>query len=345
DMTKPPAPTVTAVTGQPAVYLENQIAGGIGQSGKFTLDPSGAADVVAYKYSFNSDSLGTTVAVSSGHTHTILHTPTGVGSQRLLVQSVDRAGNTSDVRTYRFSVNFVGASSTWSLDEGAGTTAADLVGTKPLSISPSTEWVNGVTAEFGNNTADRALRFTDGLDSAQTTGPVLDTSGSFSVTSLVKLEDASTVRVAVSQDGQRFGAFKLGHLPKEYCGGPNSCWGFWMSSDDSSGVPVFATSTLPVKTNSWVYLTGVRDAGQGTISLYACEVGTPSQVGNGEPVLTTTNYTPTVAWSAGGPLQLGRAMVDGRHSEGWVGVIDDVRAYKSVVTEASVRRDCQNAAG
>ncbi|WP_168210073.1 LamG domain-containing protein [Oerskovia sp. KBS0722] len=343
DTTPPPPPLITIATGGTAAYLENQIAGGIGQLGRFTLGSDGDLTIVGYKYSFNSDALDNYVGIGNWYAADISFTPTSVGSQRLVVQAVDRAGNTSPVRTYRFSVKFVGASAMWRLDEGAGPSASSVVGGKSLAVSPSTQWVDGVFADFGVNSADKALRFDNVLDTAQTTGPVLDTSGSFTVMSTVKLEDDSTVRVAVSQDGQRFGAFKLGHLPKEYCGGrPDSCWGFWMSSDDSAGVPVFATSALPVKKNSWVHLTGVRDAVNGTIRLYVCEVGTPAEPGSTEPVLAaTTPFKPSVKWSAGGPLQLGRSLVDARHSEGWIGAIDDVRAYDSIVPVETIRRACQ----
>ncbi|WP_168210074.1 LamG-like jellyroll fold domain-containing protein [Oerskovia sp. KBS0722] len=343
DTTPPPLPEVLIATGGTATYPENQISGGIGQMGRFTLGSNGAPDVVSYKYSFNSDSMNQTTGVGNWNAADISFTPDGVGSQRLLVQAVDRAGNTSPVRTYRFSVNFLGTSGSWRMDEGAGAVAADSSGGgRVLGLSPSVQWGGGPLADFAGEASDRALVFDAASDTAHTTGPVVNTSGSYTVMAFVKAKDLAGIGVAVSQDGQSYGAFKLGRLGSPYCtGGVATCWGFWASQDESGAHPAIASGSAAVEPESWVHLTGVRDAVAGTVSLYVCELGTPEAPKSGEPVRAATTHLGPVTWSSGGPLQVGRGLVAGAHGENWSGAIDDVRVYDSIVSIDEIRRACQ----
>ncbi|MFF3064290.1 LamG-like jellyroll fold domain-containing protein, partial [Oerskovia sp. NPDC057915] len=343
DMTKPPAPTVTAVTGQPAVYLENQIAGGIGQAGKFTLDPSGAADVVAYKYSFNSDSLGTTVAVSSGHTHTILHTPTVAGGTTLYVQTVDRAGNISPVRTYFFRVAYPELVGSWLLNEGSGSVASDaLVGsqqTRPLNhlgVVGSGMWVDG---RLGG--ADKGLLFDSVDDVASSAAPVTWTDGTFAVNAMVRADvvDGST-RVAVSQDGRVASGFGLGVASGASCpAGLSSCWAFWMNGADSTTPgAVVSASTVPVVEGQWVSLTGVYDAASDSLRVVVCRPSEFEQPVAGPGV----SFVPS--WFAPGVLQVGRGQVAGAGAQQWRGVVSTVRAYTVVPTQDMSSTDCYTSA-
>ncbi|MFJ2301145.1 hypothetical protein, partial [Oerskovia paurometabola] len=106
DTTPPPMPQVVVAAGGAAQYPENQISGGIGQEARFTFVPSGALDVVSYKYSFNTDSLNQTIGVGLGSQADIAFVPEAAGGVTLFVQAVDRAGNTSPVRQYFFRVGF-----------------------------------------------------------------------------------------------------------------------------------------------------------------------------------------------------------------------------------------------
>ncbi|MFF3066318.1 LamG-like jellyroll fold domain-containing protein [Oerskovia sp. NPDC057915] len=345
DATPPPPALITIANGGTAAYLENQIAGGIGQLGRFTLGSDGDLTIVGYKYSFNSDALNNYIGIANWYAADISFTPTSVGSQRLLVQAVDRAGNTSPVRTYRFSVNFLGTSGSWRMDEGSGAVVSDASGGgRALGLSSSVQRGGGPLADFAGDTSDRALVFDGASDAAHTTGPVVNTSGSYSVMAFVKAKDLAGIGVAVSQDGQSYGAFKLGQLSGPYCtGGAARCWGFWASQNESGAPPAIAASSAVAEPESWVHLTGIRDASAGTVSLYVCELGTPEAPKSGEPVLAATTPLGPVTWSSGGPLQVGRGLVAGSHGENWSGAIDDVRVYDSIVTIDAIRRACQKA--
>jgi hypothetical protein len=339
DVTRPNVPPgITALSGQPGVYVEDQVSGGVGKTGQFQLSNGGVSDVVSYKYSFSTDAMNQSVTAAAGAK--VSFTPTAGGSQRLYVQSVDRAGNTSDVRLYRFSVTVAPSRGLWPLDEGTGNVAGDLEGTHPLTLTGSTNWAAGPLADF--DPSDSALLFDSSADGARTSGPVVATNESYSVMALVKLDPsgASGTATAVSQSGQFAAAFELGHRKDASCPtGSGSCWAFWTPGVDapSSGSSTVVMSGVPVEADSWVHLTGVHDAQSDTVRLYVCPAG-------GEPLLAgQLPYTAT--WNAGGALEVGRAFSNGNAANSWVGAIDQLRVYNRVVSAEEIRRNCSKTAG
>lgn len=343
DMTRPGAlPGVSAVAGQPGVYPENVVSGGVGQAGQFQFSNGGVSDVVSYKYSFNGDGLGQSVTVAAGGK--VSFTPSAPGSQRLYVQSVDRAGNTSDVRLYRFSVDFPGMSGFWRLDEGSGSVAASATGSgNALGVSGSVQWVDGPLAEFGADALDRALRFDSSADVVASTGPVVNTNESYTVMAMVKLDSTASIYAAVSQDAQEVSGFKLGHRRDASCGtASGSCWAFWTANVDAAGpAPAKALADIEVRTGEWVHLTGVHDAQSDELRLYVCPVGTPEAPGEQAPQLAGTASFATPTWSAGGALQVGRGRSSSAPADFWPGVIDDVRVYDAAVSVVEIRDACQ----
>jgi hypothetical protein len=346
DMTPPAVvPGVTPKAGEPAVYIEDGWAGGVSVAGKFTFTNGGVADVAHYKYSFNSTALNQTATLSggaNGQSNDVTFTPTLGGSQTLRVVSVDSAGWTSPERLYRFNVDFASEDAFWRLNEGTGTSAADTSGNgNTLTLSGPT-WTNGPFADFGVDPADRALQFT--VDEASTTGPVVETDASFSVMAFVKLDSATTVHAAVSQDGVFTSGFKLGHTTSG-CPAPTGlCWAFYMFSEDSptSAAGVQINSTVAVVTGEWVHLTGVYDATAGEVRVYVCELGTPAAPKSAEPVVNSGAYTST--GRSNGPVRVGRAIYQGWVGDHWPGAVDDVRLFDQVVSLPFIRDVCQGAA-
>ncbi len=342
DITRPnKLPGVAPVAGHDGVYPEDAVSGGVGKNGEFQFSNGGVSDVVSYNYSFNGDGLGSSKTVAAGGR--VPFTASAPGSQRLYVQSVDRAGNTSDVRLYRFSVDFPELDGFWRMDEGAGTSAGSAAGTAgSLAVSGSAQWVDGPLAEFGSDPSDRALRFDSSADAAQSAGPVLDTAGSYTVSAMVKLERADERVAAVSQDGQFVSGFKLGHRVDPACPtGTGTCWALWAPPvDTASPTATSSLSPVPVKVNEWVHLTGVRDANAGTLTLWVCEWGSPDNPGLAEPVRAAqVPFAAAGGWSAGGPLQVGRAQTNGAPADHWPGAIDDVRVYNGVALGTNEIRD------
>ncbi|ONI91555.1 hypothetical protein ALI22I_07960 [Saccharothrix sp. ALI-22-I] len=101
DFTAPAhAPTVTS-----AVYREDAGPpgdGGEGVPGEFTFDAAGDEDVVAFEYSGHAVGYGRVSADRPGGSARITTTPTTDGPVSIEVSGVDRAGNRSPVRSYRY---------------------------------------------------------------------------------------------------------------------------------------------------------------------------------------------------------------------------------------------------
>ena len=152
DTSAPAAPTVTPVTpGTPAVYLENVPGGGVGQAGKFTLDrgtTQESADVVRFTYEFtNAVYPGPNSVIVDGTGRAVIDfpAPTTTGPVTLKVISYDAGGIFSPTTEYKFTVAAPIEDAIWTLDEGAGTTAADTAGepARPLTVSGGADWVGG----------------------------------------------------------------------------------------------------------------------------------------------------------------------------------------------------------
>ncbi|XVV06303.1 hypothetical protein ACQPW3_13305 [Actinosynnema sp. CA-248983] len=101
DFTAPAnAPNVTST-----VYRENNGPpgdGGEGVPGDFTFDAGGDEDVVAFEYSGHAVGYGRVNADRPGGSATITTTPTTDGPVSIEVSGVDRAGNRSPARSYRY---------------------------------------------------------------------------------------------------------------------------------------------------------------------------------------------------------------------------------------------------
>jgi hypothetical protein len=346
DVTPPAVATVvTPKPGEPAVYVEDGSAGGVGVRGAFTFTGGGVADVAHYRYSFNGTSLSEIAGLSGGpdgQSVDVVFLPTFAGPQSLLVVTVDRAGWTGPERLYRFNVNFPGVVGRWRLDEGTGDTAADSSGRgHPLTLVDTT-WTTGVLADFGADPADRALRFDATGDGASTSDPVVATDRSFSVMAFVNLDSVGPTGTAVGptgtavgQDGLSASGFELGYAA---CGG-QACWAFTMfDADSAGGAPVRALAPVPATAGGWVHLTGVYDAAAAQTRVYACVIGTPDDPGPAEPVIGTAPHTST--WSASGPLRLGRGPDQGADANHLVGVVDDVRVFDGAVSIGQIRDAC-----
>lgn len=339
DTTRPDVPAVTSTT-----YPEDQTSGGVGVSGTFSFASS--SDAEAFRYSFNGEAPTIVKPSEVGGTAVATFTPSSAGSQRLAVEAIDRAGNVSDVRAYRFIVESLATGAHWRMDAGTSPepdSAPD--GAHPLTVPDAVGRIDGPFRAFapGDFPDDMALEF-DGADGGATTErAALDTSASFTMAAFVRVDDTSSAtRVAVSQDGELFGAAQLGQLASEDCpAGMATCLGFWMRTNDTSA-RTLVTSDRPVASGEWLHLAGVWDASTKKMTLYTCALGTPPDqfpADSGVPVATSAAFEST-GWSAGGPVRVGSGWVDGVESHRWDGAIDDVRLYTSVKSESDIRRIC-----
>ena len=84
------------------MYAEDATAGGVSQRGSFTLSDE-STDVVVLPV-LSSSAAGPPGPLCPATAPTIAYTPTTSGPHTLQVQAVDRAGNVSPARLYRFTV-------------------------------------------------------------------------------------------------------------------------------------------------------------------------------------------------------------------------------------------------
>ncbi len=192
----------------------------------------------------------------------------------------------------------------WSLDEGAGTTAKDDgPNGKGLTLTEGATWTTGVSGS--------ALKFDGQGQFAQTDGPVLDTTGSYTVSAWVTLDALpGNYATAVSQDGRR----QASPFYLQYGQGA-----FAFST------PAGQRARLEIRPElgRWYHLVGVRDGATNQITLYV----------DGKKAATVTggpNYV------GSGPLAVGRAKWNGNDTDFWNGSVDEVHAYDRALTAEEV---------
>ncbi|MFJ2004378.1 LamG-like jellyroll fold domain-containing protein [Streptomyces chartreusis] len=192
----------------------------------------------------------------------------------------------------------------WALDEGTGTTAKDDgPNAKPLTLSTGSTWTPGVSGS--------ALKFDGNGQYAETDGPVLDTTGSYSVSAWVRLDELpGNYATAVSQDTRR----QASPFYLQYGQGA-----FAFSTPGESRARLVTT---PEK-GRWYHLVGVRDSADNTIELYV----------DGKPAATATGGA---AYPSTGSLSVGRAQWGGNDVDFWNGAVDEVHAYDKALTAEEV---------
>ncbi|MFB7051755.1 ricin-type beta-trefoil lectin domain protein [Streptomyces vinaceus] len=176
----------------------------------------------------------------------------------------------------------------YKLDETTGSTAADLRGGKPLTLTATgATWADDTVA----GTPGKVLDLNGTAGAALAAGPVVDTTRSFTVSTWTKADALGGV--ALSQAGNRSSGFIL--WPDKNDGGN---WRFGMSQKDDDSWIYDQTDTLneaaKVQLGTWTQLTATYDATTGFIGLYV----------NG--TLAGTGYhAKTNAWKATGALTVG----------------------------------------
>ncbi len=192
----------------------------------------------------------------------------------------------------------------WTLDEGTGTTAKDTgTGKNPLTLREGASWTDGVSGS--------ALKFDGQKQYAETSGPVLDTSGSYSVSAWVRPDGLpGNYGTAVSQDTRATAnSFYLQYGHGNFA--------FSTPGERRAQVAVAA------ETGRWYHLVGVRDAATNEIKLYL----------DGKLAATTTGGA---ALGSTGPLTVGRAHWDGSNVDFWNGAVDEVHAVDKALTAEEV---------
>ena len=232
-------------------------------------------------------------------------------------------GSISDVQAYQFPLSAtditeiyqgktVGAAARWTFSEGKGTTAGDSSGNNhPATVTGGYTWNTGIPS---------ALSFTGTNGSATTSGPVLNTQASFTVSAWVQVNavTAGNWQTFLVQQAGTGGGFYL-----ERDGGSGD-WSFSrVETDTTNPAGDRAESSSPATTGVWTHLVGTFDAGSGTMTLYV----------NGTTAGTAIDHTPIAST---GPVDIGHGFYNGVAGNYANASIADVQLYQSTLDASEV---------
>ncbi|QUF05329.1 LamG domain-containing protein [Actinosynnema pretiosum subsp. pretiosum] len=204
------------------------------------------------------------------------------------------------------------ATASWNFDETSGEVAEDAVGDNDVTL-------RGGAARNGGR-AERGGWFDGIAGHAESARPAVHTDRSFSVTGWAYNSQASTgSRALLSQDGERVSAFKV------HYDNTAQRWAVSvaaMDQDDPETTTLLASTE--VATGHWTHLAVVYDAPKHHLGLYL----------NGLLVGSRAGVT---LFDASGPLVMGRAKWNGKHTDFFLRGVDDVRAFDRALTPGEVR--------
>lgn len=196
-------------------------------------------------------------------------------------------------------------SGSWPLDEGEGTTSADVeLEESPVALTDGTDWVTGIRGS--------ALSFSGDGEYADTDEAVIDTTESYTISAWVTLDELPrNYATAVSQDGAQVeNPFYL-----QYGQG---AFAFSMPGGNRARVEISP------ELDTWYHLVGVHDLDAEELRLYV----------DGE-LAGTAAAGPAIAST--GALSIGRGAYNGEKGDWWNGSIDEVRALDSALTDGDVQ--------
>ncbi|WP_165960245.1 LamG-like jellyroll fold domain-containing protein [Actinocrispum wychmicini] len=230
-----------------------------------------------------------------------------------------------------------GLAGAWGVDDQGGLAASDNVAAlragataHPLALQGNAAWSLGYSG--GNSwTQPDASGAKDGVKGGMffpgggngylsTSGPVLDTSQSFTMSAWAKLTDTSpnTWHAVISQDGSTSSGALI-----EYSSDANA-WTFNLPDCDCTDpANSRVVSKAPPRLNVWTHLTGTYDAASGLATLYVDGVKQNSLVRRG--------------WSATGPLTVGALKWNGNRASYFSGWVDDVQVWQRPLSLEDVR--------
>ncbi|MFF3990598.1 LamG-like jellyroll fold domain-containing protein [Streptomyces sp. NPDC001797] len=321
DTDSPPPPVVTSADYKPAET--DPAAGGVGTPGKFTFTPGDSdpvaagvqSDVVSYQWKLNSGKLSDPIPVPKGGSTTQSIPPNQAGENTLQVFAYDAAKHSSLTGYYSFLVK--GAekpAGIWHLDNA-------LTDTTEATQHPLTG--SGATWDILARSGPGAAKFNGTSAYLASSGAVLDTTKSFTVSAWARLTKKDVNYTVLSQAGTNASGFQLYY---------STAYNAWIFNRHQTDVvePAITRSvgTKPPVLNVWTHLTGVYDAAANTIQLYV----------NGVPQGTPVSF-PVAPWKASGNLQVGRLWHAATGKEYFSGTIDEVKVWSRALADTEVAHE------
>ncbi|WP_328980917.1 LamG domain-containing protein [Streptomyces canus] len=321
DTKSPPSPVVTSADYGPAETAP--AAGGVGTPGKFTFTPGDddlatpgiQSDVTSYKWKLNSGPVSPPIPVAKGASTIQTIPPNQAGENTLQVWGFDAAQNSSLTGYYSFNVK--GAeqpSGIWHLDNTLtdSTTATQ----HPLTSSGAT-WDTLARSGIG------AAKLNGTSAYLATSGAVVDTTKSFTVSAWARLTKKDVNYTVLSQAGTNASGFQL------YYSTAYNAWIFNRHQTDVASPAITRSVGIrPPVLNVWTHLTGVYDAAANTVQLYV----------NGVPQGSPVPF-PVAPWKASGGLQVGRLLASGTGTDNFAGTIDEVKVWSRALADTEVAHE------
>jgi hypothetical protein len=224
------------------------------------------------------------------------------------VRTFDRALTVADLTaSFQLTDGLVAA---YALDENGGAAADDPAGGHPLTLGGGAGWAGGYSGSALNLNGSGAF--------ATTSGPLVNTSQSFTVSAWANLANLDGFLTVASQDGSQGSGFYL-----QYSQGDNA-WAFSMlSADAANATATRAVSPFPPKVGDWTHLVGVYDASAGQLRLHV----------NGVRVSAVAK---SATWNAGGAFVVGRGKWNGVAADFFPGQVDQVKIWARALTDNDV---------
>ncbi|MER5750100.1 LamG-like jellyroll fold domain-containing protein [Streptomyces sp. NPDC002088] len=321
DSTGPKPPSITFNSGYTACPGACVPSGGPGKAGSVTFGPASGDVNVAYRYKLSTDVTWSDWKPVTGATLTQTITPMDSGTITLSVQAKDAAGRPGGENSVRFLVSAGEAPlGRWTFNEMSGpavdVSATDAAQRDDVTVSGGVRMNTGrrgMVTENGATTEDKALKV-GGQAYAATSGQLLETQVSYTVSAWVRLDATGTAATVLGQDGTYYSPFFLG-----YCAGSNR-WCLRLADADAptTGLDGQRVNSLePPQIKVWTHLAAVIDTSDKKLTLYV------NGVEQGHDDLTTGG------WSASGALQIGRVKYKGSYVDYFPGEVDEVAVWQA----------------
>ncbi|MGW0828227.1 LamG domain-containing protein [Streptomyces sp. NPDC002845] len=351
DSSAPKPPVITVGDPYDACVDGNDCpaVGGPGVKGKFTFSPAAGDEDTVNAYSYKLASSARWSAWLAPNKGKALEREIGPELSGLQVLQVRARDNVGDQRAGRIaSVLFnvaesEGATGRWHFDDSApgsgGSAAADSATTEGTRHAATlhTPGAGAGWSLFGRRgEGDYSLWLNDTANTANqkgyaaTSGPVVNTQSSFTVSAWAYLAESTEYRTVVSQTGSDHSGFSLYYSPSL------EKWVFRWSWTDSGGSRKFvahAADVAGVPLRVWTHVAGVYDAEARAIQLYV------NGRAQGEPVAVPAGGE---RQRPDGPMQFGRASyVYGSYSNYWRGRVDEVAVFQYAVQPGEVAKEAR----
>ena len=278
------------------------------------------ATTTAYQVDADSRTTSTTVDPNGvDRTTTVSYTPDdrvttssetdAAGADRTVGYTYDAAGDTLSQTVYGDASGH--PTGWWKMNQTSGIAVPDSTGTGNTAQASGVTWGSGTATLSGT-----------GGSGIATNGPVLNTTGSYSVSGWVQLPSTLPTHnmTLVAQTGNENSAF---YLQYNYTHTSSPHWGLVSALTDTSSPSYTGAYSTAAATSGLTHLVGVYNASTGAMQLYV----------NGALAGTSTDTTP---FAAGGPLTIGRSLTNGAAADPLAGSVSDIQVYPRALSSSEV---------